>query len=151
MNIEDLLNKYFEGETTSQEEQDLRDFFAKDNVPEHLLSYRAFFGYFENEIKSLSTNNTMQNNLPEDLLLPLSDKPKLKRNYILYSLAGIAASVAILIGVFGIMQHLHHSNDFVYIDGICYRDADIVKTQAINSFEEVGFSKEELMQTLFPQ
>ena len=35
--IETLLNKYFEGETTCEEERRLRRFFAEGLVPEHLL------------------------------------------------------------------------------------------------------------------
>lgn len=38
--IETLLNKYFEGETTCEEERRLRRFFAEGLVPEHLEVYR---------------------------------------------------------------------------------------------------------------
>ena len=37
--IETLLNKYFEGETTCEEERRLRRFFAEGLVPEHLEVY----------------------------------------------------------------------------------------------------------------
>ena len=36
MNIEELLNRYFEGETSAAEEQELRRFFASGDVPAHL-------------------------------------------------------------------------------------------------------------------
>ena len=41
--IEQLLDKYFECQTTLEEEQILRSFFAQENVPVHLLSYRELF------------------------------------------------------------------------------------------------------------
>ena len=42
--IETLLNKYFEGETTCEEERRLRRFFAEGLVPEHLEVYRRDAG-----------------------------------------------------------------------------------------------------------
>lgn len=47
--IETLLNKYFEGETTCEEERRLRRFFAEGLVPEHLEVYRPMFAFFEAE------------------------------------------------------------------------------------------------------
>jgi len=41
--IEQLLDKYFECQTTLEEEQILRAFFAQENVPTHLLQYRELF------------------------------------------------------------------------------------------------------------
>ena len=43
--IEQLLDKYFEAQTTLEEEQILRAFFAQEDVPAHLLPYREFFTY----------------------------------------------------------------------------------------------------------
>ena len=52
--IETLLNKYFEGETTCEEERRLRRFFAEGLVPEHLEVYRPMFAFFEAEQKELA-------------------------------------------------------------------------------------------------
>lgn len=41
--IEQLLDRYFECETSLEEEQILRAFFAQENVPVRLLPYREFF------------------------------------------------------------------------------------------------------------
>ncbi len=43
--IEQLLEKYFEGETSLNEEKELRDFFQQDEIPEHLKSYIDQFSY----------------------------------------------------------------------------------------------------------
>ncbi|MEZ4980653.1 MAG: hypothetical protein R2769_03515 [Saprospiraceae bacterium] len=52
-----LLEKYFEGQTSLEEEKQLRDFFSKENIPEHLLPYKGLFNYFEVEQEaSLSEN-----------------------------------------------------------------------------------------------
>ena len=41
--IEQLLERYFAAETTVQEERLLRDFFAQDEVPEHLRQWQPLF------------------------------------------------------------------------------------------------------------
>ena len=48
--IENLLERFFEGETTNAEEQELYAFFARPDLPEHLKNYRPVFGYFETGI-----------------------------------------------------------------------------------------------------
>ena len=45
MNIEEVLNRYFEGETSVAEECELRRFFAGADVPDHLSAYRPLFAY----------------------------------------------------------------------------------------------------------
>ena len=39
MDIDELLNRYFEGETSSEEERELRAFFTSGNVPDRLAVY----------------------------------------------------------------------------------------------------------------
>ena len=39
MKIDELLDKYFEGETSCEEERELRRFFTEKEVPEHLQTY----------------------------------------------------------------------------------------------------------------
>lgn len=46
--IETLLERFFEGDTTNREEQELYAFFARTDLPEHLRPYKEVFGYFEN-------------------------------------------------------------------------------------------------------
>lgn len=58
--IETLLNKYFEGETTCEEERRLRRFFAEGLVPKHLEVYRPMFAFFEAEQKELPANDGLE-------------------------------------------------------------------------------------------
>ena len=43
--IEQLLERYWQCETSVEEEATLRDFFAKEEVPAHLLRYKNLFVY----------------------------------------------------------------------------------------------------------
>ena len=47
MNIEELLNKYFDGDTTCEEERELRRFFTQETVPEHLKEYSPLFAFLK--------------------------------------------------------------------------------------------------------
>lgn len=44
--IENLLEKYFEGETSIAEEKELKVYFSSGDVAQHLEQYKAMFGYF---------------------------------------------------------------------------------------------------------
>lgn len=47
--IEQLLEAYFNGETTVEEEKILRTFFHQEDVPESLVQYRDLFIYEQSE------------------------------------------------------------------------------------------------------
>lgn len=80
--IEDILEKYFQGETSIAEENELKEYFSSPNVAQHLEQYKPMFGYFSQVKQQKST-----------LELPLKTK---KRNVAWLS---IAASVVVLLGI----------------------------------------------------
>lgn len=50
--IEQLIDKYFDGDTSIEEEKELREFFRQDNIPDHLKSYADQFSYMNALAKS---------------------------------------------------------------------------------------------------
>lgn len=81
--IEALLGKYFEGETTLAEENELKIYFSSAAVAPHLQQYQPLFGYYAAE-KNL--------NFEQQLVVPKS-----KKSPIIW--ISIAASVVVLLGV----------------------------------------------------
>lgn len=79
--IENILEKYFQGETTIAEENQLKEYFSSSNVAQHLEQYKPIFGYFSQVKQQKSTQE-----------IPLKTK---KRNVAWLS---IAASVVVLLG-----------------------------------------------------
>lgn len=126
MNIDDLLNRYFEGETSSEEERQIRAFFASDTVPEHLVVYKPLFAYFDEEIKKETGHG----------------KRKLfTRRSVLYLLSGIAAVVLLLLGIGGLLRPVDPcfcSDNYVVINGRCYTDIHKVRSFAVEALQEVA-------------
>lgn len=145
MKIEELLNKYFEGETTCEEEQELRRFFTQGIVPKHLDMYRPLFAYLETENQAM--RETMQS----------QSEPKSKRSIpfrrrILYTLSGIAACLIIVFTIAGLHQNLNAlPENYVIIDGKCYTDATLIRQEAQEAFQEVKFNEEDVFATLFAE
>ncbi len=47
VNIEQLIERYENAETSLAEEQVLKEYFQQENIPAHLLEYKALFNYFD--------------------------------------------------------------------------------------------------------
>jgi hypothetical protein len=80
--IEALLEKYFEGETSIAEENELKSYFSSSNVAEHLEQYRPLFGYFAEAKEQKLTDNVML----------ISKKRKV-------AWLSIAASIVVMLGI----------------------------------------------------
>ena len=51
--IDYLVEKYFQGETSIAEEKELRSYFSSLDVAPHLEQYKAVFGYFTKQKRTL--------------------------------------------------------------------------------------------------
>jgi 7-cyano-7-deazaguanine synthase in queuosine biosynthesis len=91
--IEQLLEKYFDAETSIAEENELRDYFSSPDVAQHLEQYQSMFTFFTNAKEETSAG-----------LKPLQSK---KRNVAWLSLA---ASVVVLLGI-GTFTFLNQEKD----------------------------------------
>jgi len=83
-NIEKLVGKYENAETTLQEEATLRAYFLSDNVAPHLQEYQMMFAYF-------------QTSQDETYTKTIEFKTEKKRNYKWLS---VAASIVLLFSVY---------------------------------------------------
>ena len=72
--IEGLLKRFFEGQTSNDEEQRLYEFFAGNDVPEHLIQYKPVFVYFDEGIKDEFSKNVTEE--PVVLLSQIDDIEK---------------------------------------------------------------------------
>jgi len=84
--IEDLIEKYYQGETNIAEENELRIYFSSLNISQHLEQYKTIFGYLsvakEEHFKAKIT---------------LTSNPIYKKRKVVSIL--VAAAAVVLIGV----------------------------------------------------
>ncbi len=126
MNIDELLNKYFEGETSCEEEQQLRTFFASENVPQHLAIYKPMFAYIDEEITK---------NQQKKIKSPVNTRK------IFYYISGIAAALILMIGIRQFILPADPclcSGNYVVINGRCYTDMSKVRQLAFEALQEVA-------------
>lgn len=144
MKIEELLDNYFEGRTTCEEERILRDFFTNGPVPEHLEVYRPLFVCLAQEVEASHSAKTRQPDNPIRRRFSLQRVPWLA--------TGIAATVLLCIGIalFSPLPADSRSDSYVLIDGKRYDDPQLVQAKAMEALREVSFSDEELQGMLLP-
>lgn len=82
-NIEKLLNRYDDGETSLREEKLLREYFANEDVPEHLMSYKLMFAFSAKQAD-----------------VKFKDKPKTSSAKNWYTWTSIAAILIVALGIF---------------------------------------------------
>lgn len=61
-NVEQVINRFLEGETTNQEEAALYDFFRQDSVPEKLKMYKPMFAWYAGGMKEEELPSAMNTN-----------------------------------------------------------------------------------------
>jgi hypothetical protein len=128
--IKKMLDAYFAGETTQEQEESLRIYFTSADVEEELKQYQPLFVYFANE------RDKLQNKRLNDK----SPKPhKHRRKTWLYA-AACAACAAILLAVFLPNKRTNPQEDifegsFAIVNGKCITDRREVAKIAGNIFD----------------
>lgn len=94
--IKNILEKYWEGESSLKEEQALRQFFNQEEVPDDLKQFQPLFQYFEQEQTAI-LNGDFDERLSERL--QQESTPTTKVRSLNTYIKRIAAIAAIMIGV----------------------------------------------------
>lgn len=101
--IEVLLERFFEGNTSLREEKVLRDFFNGQSVPDHLKLYQPLFTYFKEEVLEDIQDHDFEQKLTSLITelpfdAPVVRKLSARRSFMFIS--SIAAGILLLIGLF---------------------------------------------------
>ena len=99
--INNLLEKYWEGETTLQEEATLRQYFNEADVAEELLPFQPLFKFFREEQENM-VGEDFENKLLEKLRM--EETPQVRRIDWFKNVRRIAAAAIILLGSFFIYK-----------------------------------------------
>jgi hypothetical protein len=88
--IEILIEKYENGETTLKEEQQLRDYFSQETIAPHLEVYKPMFQYF-----LVTQEEQFTKEVP---LIPITIGTK--NTYALYKWISVAAVAVLMFGIY---------------------------------------------------
>jgi energy-converting hydrogenase Eha subunit C len=129
--IHELIEKYFEGETSALEEKQLRLYFRADDIADDLKLYKPLFAYIDEEAELRNAAKQADNKLSFSL-----------KRKILYITTAAAACVAILLSInfFNQSQQLSliSRGSFAIIDGQYYTDVQLVKSIAFEALKNVA-------------
>jgi hypothetical protein len=141
--IEQLLDKYFDAETTIAEENQLKEYFSSPGVAPHLEQYMPMFGYFKQEAAQKF-----------DKTVPLKNK----RAYAQW--ISVAASLVLLMGMFAYFTNQPAQDDLgTYNDPeVAFRETQKALNMVsknvnvgINSVNYVGGEYEKSRKTIFKE
>lgn len=91
--IRALLEKYWQGETSLEEEKELKSFFASSQIPDEFIPFQPLFNYFD-EAVSVAMESEVQTPVQTPII----------RSINLRKIISIAASIAIFAIVFFAQQ-----------------------------------------------
>jgi hypothetical protein len=120
--ISPLLDKYFEGNSSSEDEKTLRRYFAQDGLPEELQVYAALFRFLDDE-------STAQN--------ALNEIASVRRRR--FPLRQVWAVAAVLLAAVLLLMRPSSSSDesCAWVDGRRITDPAAVRGYAESSFGKV--------------
>ena len=92
--IKILLEKYFEGETTLQEETQLAQYFQQENIAEDLATYKPLFQFYDQQ-KNITPSDEFDQKIQQKTP-PIAIEGKRSRTLRMYRTIGRVAAVVAL-------------------------------------------------------
>lgn len=92
--IDELMERFFNGETSNVEEQELYRFFARKDIPDRLKKYQSMFGFFETGIANESNSSV---NEITTAIKPETKHLTLRRTWLWSGIAAVAASLLLFL------------------------------------------------------
>ena len=124
--IRELLDRYYEGESSDADEQRLREYFTADGVAAELQPYRSIFAYLKHEKEKFSV-----------VSFQFSAVKPVKWWY-----AAAAAVACLIAGTFFVREFQPAPKNlctgtYVMVNGICYDDMALVRKYATETIDLV--------------
>jgi hypothetical protein len=132
--MNELLNKYFEGETSSAEELQLRQYFRSAEVADEHKAYKPLFVYIDEEIDAQEKLTKRHIAFPKRTMF--------------YYISAVACCALILLSIS--LFNANQQNEFpcladgsyAIINGVYISDAKLIKSLAFQALAEVSIPVE---------
>jgi len=112
--VKQLLQRYFEGESTDAEERSLENYFQSENVDREVAEYAEFFGGIS-ELAETVDDPTIEEDVM-DYILETENREKTKYRTMWKTVTGIAASIIVILGGFLLFQEQQHTSTDTFED-----------------------------------
>jgi hypothetical protein len=124
-NINNILDKYFSGTSTLDEENIMKEYFNSGNIATEHLVYEPLFKVFETEAGETCPTEKKTASKPKHLYL----------RKLLYTSSGVAAAVLLTLWLFGSPAIL---GDYAIVNGTRINDHEIAQQIAQSKINKVG-------------
>jgi len=130
--IQHLIDKYFDGESSAEEEKILRRYFTQEDLPEELKVYASLFRFLDDEATALAILNEIRSE---------EKRPARRRLLSLRNLRTIAAVAATLLIAVLLLTRPDRkpalTGSYVWVDGKQITDPATVRKYAEASFGKI--------------
>lgn len=109
-NIELILERYWQCETSIEEESELRDFFSNEDVPAHLLQYKNLFVYQQVQ-KGVGLSKDFEVRILAQVETPIVKAKRLTLTARFIPLFKAAAVIAVMLSLGNVAQHSFSGDD----------------------------------------
>ncbi|HBL72211.1 MAG TPA: hypothetical protein DD409_04640 [Bacteroidales bacterium] len=135
-NADRLLEKYYDGLTTTEEERYLQQFLLQDNLPARYIPDKAILGYF-----AANKTHAPERTINEASIIPLRHR----KRWLYPSLIGSGAVAAMLTLLFTFNYLTQPSTEnYAYVHGERITDKALLTTTMQSSIDVLGASSEEV-------
>ena len=132
MKIDELLEKYFAGETTCKEEEKIRTFFRQADIPKDLEVYRPMFAYFDEEVQQER---------------PITQSPS---RFTFFRTWGYRAAnfAAVFFTCWALYEFMNSPQaeveNYVVVNGCYSTDQQLIEQKTLEALDNIGFCEDEL-------
>lgn len=126
--IKALLEKYYEGDSSNEEEKLLRNYFLGDHIDDEFLPHRDIFIFSESEMISNKDIPDISNEI-WDNIQSSNNVNTFKKRKLIYNYLSIAASIAILIVSFFFIRDEIQNKDTIQFEDT-YENPELAYLQA---------------------
>lgn len=119
--IEQLLERYWQCETSLEEESELRSFFLKEEVPAHLLRYKDLFVYQAVQ-QEVGLGNDFDKRILLQIEAPVVRAKRLTMVGRFMPLFKAAAAIALILSLGNVAQHTFFADETLDYDYDAYKD-----------------------------
>lgn len=143
--LEELLQKYWDCETSLEEEERLREYFRTHDVPENFKEATVLFSYFDRQ-RQKAVGPQFEDNMVKKLKSPVGKHVKLGGKGVWQTSLRIAAGVAVLVAaVYFVAYEIHtkHTEDVAMKDTFDTPEKALEETKKALLMISKGFGKAE--------